>query len=335
VALPDDFTGDRVLVSGACGFIGTNLVAALAARGAEVVALDLPQADWSRLPPEVEQVQVDILDVEQLGIALGNVAPCPLVFHLAARTDLEGRTPAEYRLNTVGTQNLIEATAAAGPVERFVHYSTQLVAGLFNEKRFIDESEPYRTNTPYGESKIESERIVERVCAARGVDYTIIRPTSVYGPWGAEPYREFFAQIRSGRYLHVGKADNLVSLVHVQNLVDLTLLLSTHPGAANETFFGNDRSPYPMRQIVDLAAAHYDIRIRTAPVWLLVVLAYGLGIFKAVGINVPLYPFRLRNMRMTYCYDISKSLRLGYDPQVCLEQGISATLSWYDEHPRF
>lgn len=330
-----ELAGERVLVSGACGFIGTNLVGTLLERGANVVAVDLPSADWTRLPGAVERVDADLLDAEGLRVALAGVSPCSIVYHLAARTDLDGRTPADYTLNTAGTENLINAVADVGGVQRFVHYSTQLVAGLFNEKRFIDESEPYRTNTPYGESKIESERIVKRVCRQRGLDFTIIRPTSVYGPWGAEPYREFFAQIRTGRYLHVGKADNLVSLVYVANLVDLTLLLSTHPGAAGETFFANDRNPYPMREIVDLAAAHYGVRIRTAPVWLLLIAAYGLGIFKVLGVKVPLYPFRLRNMRMTYCYDVSKSLRLGYDPAYGLAEGIEATLSWYDDHPGF
>lgn len=331
----DDLAGARVLVSGACGFIGTTLVSTLLRRGAVVVALDLPGADWSRLPAEAERVEADLLDPDGLAAAVASVPPCRIVYHLAARTDLDGRTPEDYALNSVGTENLIEAVAATGTVQRFVHYSTQLVVGLFDEKRLIDETEPYRTNTPYGESKIASEQIVHRVCAARGIPFTIIRPTSVYGPWGAEPYREFFAQIRSGRYLHVGKAENLVSLVHVQNLVDLTLLLSTHPQAAGETFFGNDREAYPMRRIVDLAAAHYGVRIRTAPVWLLVLAAYGLGIFKVLGFNVPLYPFRLRNMRMTYRYDVSKSLRLGYEPTYGLEDGLENTLSWYDAHPNF
>lgn len=335
VMTTNDLAGVRVLVTGACGFIGTNLVGTLLERGAKVVALDLPSADWNRLSDVVERVEADILDADGLRGAVAAVPPCAIVYHLAARTDLDGRTPLDYALNTTGTENLINAVADAGPVQRFVHYSTQLVAGLFNEKRFIDESEPYRTNTPYGESKIESERIVSRVCPERGLAYTIVRPTSVYGPWGAEPYREFFAQIRSGRYLHVGKADNLVSLVYVANLVDLTLLLSTHPDAVDETFFGNDRDPYPMRRIVDLAAVHYGVKIRTAPVWLLLIAAYGLGVFKVLGLNVPLYPFRLRNMRMTYCYDVSKSLRLGYDPTYGLEAGIEATLSWYDDHPGF
>lgn len=330
-----ELSGVRVLVSGACGFVGTNLVSALVDIGAIVVATDLPTADWSRMPLNVEKVAVDLLDRDALEAALSAVEPCSLVIHLAARTDLDGRALSDYAVNTTGTSNLIAAVARRGGVRRFVHYSTQLVAGLFDEDRLIDESEPFRTTTVYGDSKVESERIVERECSASGIEWTILRPTSVYGPWGRSPYQEFFAQIRAGRYMHVGRADNEVSLLFVQNLVDLTLLVSTHPAAAGEVFFANDRNPYPMREVVDVAAAHYGRRIRTAPTWVFLLVAYALAPLKALGVAVPLYPFRLRNMRMTYRYDVSKSLRLGYDPRYGLHDGIETTLAWYDAHPEF
>ena len=55
-----------------------------------------------------------------------------------------------------------------------------------------------------------------------------------------------------------------------------------------------------------------------------------LGAFKLAGFDPPLYPFRLRNIKMSYCYDIQKSVRLGYDPQFGLSQGIRKTLDWYE-----
>lgn len=328
----NDYDGVRVLVTGACGFIGPNLISALLARGADVVALDLPHADWSRLPQEVERIHADLMVPSDLARV---VAPCEIVFHLAARTDLDGRSLDDYAVNTVGTANLIRSLGSLGGTRRFVHYSTQLVVGLFNEARFIDETEPFRTATVYGQSKVDSERVVGELCPEAGIEYTVVRPTSVYGPWGAAPYREFFQAIRSRRYVHVGKASNLVSLVYVENLVDLTLLLATHPDASGQVYFGNDFHPYTMREIVDTAADHYGVRIRQAPVWLITVAAYVLGIFKVLGVNVPLYPFRLRNMRMTYCYDIQKSVALGYNPEFGLADGVKRTLGWYDDHPSF
>lgn len=318
-----------VLVTGGCGFIGRNLVEELLTRGAAVTVLDLPTANWDRMPQSVTQTKADILDRRALSRA---VDTAEIVYHLAARTDLDGTMLADYDVNYTGTSNLIEECALSGQTRRFVFYSTQLVVGLFNEARFIDEREPYRTKTMYGRSKIEGERVVIDRCRRAGIPYTIIRPTSVYGPWGDEPYRGFFRAIKRHRYMHVGRAENLVSWVYVKNLVGLTILASLHPKAENEIYFGNDFHPYTMREIVNAVADSYGIKVPTAPSAVMTAVAYALAVPKHMGLNVPIYPFRLRNIKATYCYDIQKSVSLGYVPEYDLRRGIQETLEWYDSN---
>lgn len=320
-------SGMRVLVTGGCGFIGRNLVDGLLAAGAEVTVVDLPGADWSQLPPGVRPVRADLLDA---GSLTGTCDGAQIVYHLAARTDIDSDTLEDYALNYTGTANLIAECARTGGVGRLVFYSTQLVVGLFNETRFIDETEPYRTKTAYGASKIEGERAVARGCAAAGIPYTIIRPTSVYGPWGETPYREFFHAIKRRRYFHVGAAANLVSWVYVKNLVDLTLLASISPAAEDETYFGNDYHPYTMREIVDTVGDYYGIRVPTAPSAAVTAVAYALALPKRWGLNVPIYPFRLQNIKANYCYDVGKSIAIGFRQRYDLAQGLTETLDWYE-----
>jgi nucleoside-diphosphate-sugar epimerase len=318
----------NVLVTGGCGFIGMNLVNDLLTIGAKVTVLDLPDAHWERLPKTVKQVKVDILQKSELDGVLKGIA---VVYHLAARTDIDGKKIEDYRVNYEGTQNLIESAAKSGGLERFVFYSTQLVIGLFNETRFIDETEPYKTKTAYGESKIEGENVVKKYCAKVGMPFTIIRPTSVYGPWGEAPYKAFFLTIKSRRYFHVGKANNLVSWVYVKNLTNLTILASQSEEAKNQTYFGNDFHPYTMREIVDTIASYYKLKIPTMQNALITTIAYIFAVPKAIGINVPIYPFRLKNIKANYCYDIKKSIDIGYKPQYDLPMGIKETLDWYEE----
>lgn len=321
-----DLADRRVLVTGGCGFIGVHLVTELANRGADVTVLDLPGADWSRIPDGARQIQADI---RQAGSLTGAATAIDIVYHLAARTDLDGTVLSDYAVNVEGTANLVREAASAG-VRRFVHYSTQLVVGLFNETRFIDETEPYRTKTMYGASKIEAEKIVKTRCPNGRMDYTIIRPTSVYGPWGEEPFKDFFRAIKRRRYFHVGKAANLVSWVYVRNLVDLTILASLSLKAANETFFGNDFHPYTMREIVDTVGEYYGFRVRTVPSALVTAMSYVGALPHAAGVSVPIYPFRLRNIKANYCYDIEKSVGIGYRPQYDLQRGVGETLEWYE-----
>jgi nucleoside-diphosphate-sugar epimerase len=132
------------------------------------------------------------------------------------------------------------------------------------------------------------------------------------------------------KYFHIGKASNLVSMTYVKNLVDLTILLSTAEQAKDEIFFANDFHPYTMREVADTAAAYYGRKLSTVPNFIAVLIAYSLGIFKLLGFNVPLYPFRLWNIKANYCYDVQKSVRLGYLPKYDLQTGIYETLEWYE-----
>ena len=321
--------GASVLVTGGCGFIGVNLVTQLLAGGAAVTVLDLAGANWRNLPTGVTQIRADILDPRTLAGALDSIE---IVYHLAARTDIDGESLEDYRVNFRGTQNVIEECAAAGGTKRFVFFSTQLVVGLFNETRFIDETEPYRTKTAYGQSKIEGEKVVHSTCTAAGIPYTIIRPTSVYGPWGEEPYKQFFRVVKRRRYVHVGRADNLVSWAYVKNLVDLTILASLDEEAQGQTYFGSDFHPYTMREITDAVGAYYGISVPTIPSVVMTVIAYACLLPKRLGVNVPIYPFRLQNIRANYCYDIQKSIRLGFMPRYDLDSGVRETLDWYEQH---
>lgn len=319
--------GKKVAVTGSCGFIGPNLIEELLAQGASVIALDLPNTDWGKLPKKVKQVKVDIMDTKTLSGVFKNV---DIVYHLAARTDIDSNKLEDYAVNYEGTKNVFVAATSQNKLERFVFYSTQLVVGLFNETRFIDESEPFKTKTAYGQSKIEGEKVVRAYSKKTGVPFTTIRPTSVYGPHGEAPYKAFFRAVKKRHYFHVGKANNLVSWVYVKNLVNLTILVSISKQAKNETYFGNDLYPYTMREIVDCISAYYDLKTPTVPNFIITPLAYALGVFKLAGLNVPIYPFRLKNIKMNYCYDVSKSLEIGYKPEYGLSEGIKETLDWYE-----
>jgi nucleoside-diphosphate-sugar epimerase len=327
----DHLRGKKVLVTGGCGFIGMNLTTELLRSGATVSVLDMPDADWERLPQEVVRIRADLLDPSTLTGVLEGV---DIVYHLAARTDLDGTSLPDYRVNFEGTANLLAEVSGSSMPQRFVFYSTMLTVGVPDDTRFRDERTPYAADTLYGQSKVEGERVVIDTCRRLGLAYTIIRPTSVYGPWGGAPYDAFFRTIKARRYFHVGKADNLVSWVYVKNLVDLTLTASVAQRAENEIYFGSDLHPYTMREIVDTVAGHYGVRIRTLPTLALIAAAYGFGLLRLLGLSVPIYPARLRNMRANYCFSMQKAVELGHVQRQDLAGGIAETLDWYDARDR-
>jgi nucleoside-diphosphate-sugar epimerase len=323
------YANQNVVVTGGAGFIGINLVWELCNLGARVTVLDLPSADFSLLPADINIVRGDILDPTVCESACANA---DYVFHLAAKTDLSGKKLEDYAANYDGTKNIIESVKSNQHIKRFVLFSTQLVVGIFNETRFIDQNEPYKTKTLYGQSKITAEKITIQDCQKYHIPFIIIRPTSVYGQYGREPYRDFFLAIKSRRYFHVGRADNLISMVYVKNVVDQTLFLSSRHEANGQVFFSNDLIPYTMRQFSDAIGEYFGYRIVTIPDFIVYPAAYLLGILKAFGINVPLYPFRLNNLKANYCYSIGNSIELGFFPKYSLREGVKESLDWYVNH---
>src|SRR4051812_37755472 len=117
----------RVLVTGGSGFIGTNLVAHLIARGDSVISLDIkspPRSGHQSL-----YCHVDIRDPERLREAVARFAP-ELVIHLAARTDLHGRDLADYDTNVRGVRNMIAAVKATRAVQRAIFASSRMVCDI-------------------------------------------------------------------------------------------------------------------------------------------------------------------------------------------------------------
>jgi GlcNAc-P-P-Und epimerase len=329
--MANKYNSKKVVVTGGAGFIGINLVRSLLKIGAQISVVDLPTADFSNLPNDISIIKQDILDSEKIRDVLLNA---DYVFHLAARTDLEGKRIQDYRVNYEGTRQIISILKDNNKLSRFVLYSTQLVVGLFNETRFIDETEPFRTKTIYGKSKILAEEITRDLCTEYKLPYTILRPTSVYGPHGKVPYRDYFLSIRQGHYFHIGKADNLISMVYVKNLIEQTLFLACNPSTIGQIYFGNDLHPYTMRQFSDAAARYFGRRLITIPDPIAFIGAYIMGFFKLFGVPVPLYPFRLNNIKVNYCYDIGNSVQLGFFPPFALDQGIQETLAWYSTNDK-
>ena len=319
----------KILVTGGAGFIGINLVNELVHRGASVTVVDLKDPPQKSIPTEVNFIKTDFTNTEAYKNALDE---CEFCFHLAARTDLSGKSLHDYAVNYDGTQKLIEAIKNNNKIKRFMFTSTQLVVGIFNETRFLDESEPYKTRTLYGQSKTLGEKVTIELCKKNNIPFTILRPTSVYGPYGNEPYRDFFLMIKKNRYFHFGKADNLISMAYIKNIVEQMVYLSAHAGADGGIFFASDLYPYTMRQFANAGAEYWGKKLSTIPDFIVYPAAYALGLLKILGFSPPLYPFRLKNIKSNYCYSLSNSLKLGYMPKYGLSQGISETLKWYDEN---
>jgi dihydroflavonol-4-reductase len=181
--------GDRVVVTGAAGFIGSAVTRALLRRGAEVVALVEPGAPTSNLVGlDLERREVDITSPEQLRDAFSGARFC---FHLAAKFGFWPKDPATYyAVNVQGSRNVVGA-ASRGGVERIVYTSTVATLGLWETKKGRPSNEDDVADLThlfgnYKQSKYVAEHEVLRL-AAQGAPVVLVLPTMPQGPFDHRP----------------------------------------------------------------------------------------------------------------------------------------------------
>jgi dihydroflavonol-4-reductase len=205
----------KALVTGATGFIGSHVVAALAAAGHEVRAFD-PRTP-AEVPAGVEVVAGDVLDADALARAAQG---CDAVFHLAALYSYARvHARAMQAVNVGGTRAVLDAAARAG-VRRVVHTSSCATCGPVAGRAATEADEPPRWElaVPYKRTKLEGERLA--LDAARdGLDVVVVNPTTPVGPGDRRPTPtgKMVADVARGRaraYL-TGAALNVVAVEDV------------------------------------------------------------------------------------------------------------------------
>jgi dihydroflavonol-4-reductase len=213
-------SGDRVLVTGASGFIGSAVTRTLVDREQEVVALVEPGADAANLDGlPVKQVVGDVRSTESVQKAMSG---CRAAFHVAALYRFWARDPNDfYAVNVEGTKNVIGAAAEAG-VERMVYTSTVGTLGLeqvgeagaADERSFPDVRHLYGS---YKRSKYVAEHEVLRA-SAEGLPASLVLPTFPLGPGdrAPTPTGKLVLDYLNGRM--PGYVDTVLNVAHVDDV---------------------------------------------------------------------------------------------------------------------
>jgi UDP-glucose 4-epimerase len=225
----------KALVTGGAGFIGSNLVDALLARGDEVTVIDdLSTGRRENLERALANgatvEEIDIRDADAVSEAVGRTSP-DVIFHLAAQIDVRKSVadPAnDARINVEGTANMLSAAQAHG-VPRFVNTSTG--GAIYGEVRQIPapEDHPVAPEAPYGLSKFCAEQYCEIFTRLHGLSTVSLRYGNVYGP-RQDPLGEAgVIAIFCGKVLDGGKATifgdgkQTRDYVYVDDVVDANL----------------------------------------------------------------------------------------------------------------
>jgi nucleoside-diphosphate-sugar epimerase len=319
-------TGRIAVVTGANGFVGSHLVELLLSQGWSVRCVVRERSDLRWLP--LDRVSLNRMDFSEsdAGVLADAIRDASFVFHLAAVTSAASDDVYD-RVNVGGTERIIGAIRAASPQPKLIFCSSQAAAGPAGTERPTQEDDEPAPVSAYGRSKLAAEQIVK----GSGINYTIVRPPTVYGPRDTDVL-EAFRLARAGVAFRIAPESQKISVVHVNDLV--SGLVGAAHGPEGRTYFVTDGVPHSWREMIDGIgrAVGRTPRVIPLPRPLASVAAHIGRVWSGLSGRKPLLtPDRVAEMSQSdwSCDDSRARRELGYASSITLDAGLRATAEWY------
>ena len=313
----------RVLVTGAGGFIGSQLVERLLEEGARVRAFVRysSRADTGYLryvPPQWSgSLEVASGDLREWHTMRQAVQGCEIVFHLGALISIPYSYHHPYEVaevNFMGTLNILMACRELG-VQRLIHTSTSEVYGTARRVP-IDEGHPLQGQSPYSASKIGADKLAESFFCSYDLPVVTVRPFNTFGPrqTGRAVIPTIISQALGACTVHLGNLSTKRDFTYVADTVQGFLCAAEAPGVEGQVFNLGTGQEIAIGEI-----AQKIIRMVDQPV-------------KIVVDPERLRPEPSEVMRLLSDNSLARE-RLGWQPQVSLDQGLEQTIAWIRAHP--
>jgi len=321
----------RVLITGANGFIGSNLCRWFRDRGWEVDALVRESSDLHFLDgQDVRLIKGDLRFAEEIDVPDGTTH----VIHAAALvSDFAGDAECARNIFDL-TRNFVRRLRDSGaPLRRFVYISTALTLGF--GRRDISEDRPGRSAAflPYVRHKIRTENELRDLHATRGFPAVILRPGDVFGPNDRVTCAHLLRGCERGAPLIVGHGRWRFGYCHVGNLCQAVDLALVKEGIEGKSYtVTNDTLP-TWRDFFQALQKGLGRKQRVyIPIWLAHVASGVSGLLEAVlpHFESELNYYRIKRITTETTYDISRTVSdLGYQPDDDFERQFAEVVEWY------
>ena len=322
-----------VMVTGANGFIGSNLCKDLIQSGQSVIGVVRESSDLTFLR-ELDTLQIfygDITRRESLATAMQDVS---IVYHVAGMVSDWGPWEVFRKVNVEGVRNVMEVALEHG-IRRVVHVSSVSVYG-FPGGTDIDEASPLvpKADDPYSTTKAEGEKLALSYQSNR-LAVTAIRPAGVYGPNDRTTTLQLVPAFLSRQFGYVDGGRHIMAPVYIDNLIQLIRRAAESDNAPGQAFNGMDDGRVTWKEYAEWMCEDLDCK----KPWLSVPRSVAWPLAAIIEKTAKLFnkkespminKYRIRAVMQDNHYSIQKAKRqLGYRPTVSTRDGIKQTIQWY------
>lgn len=316
----------KLIITGGSGFIGTNLCEKLIEQDTNFINIDINAPKLKNQFSSWEQC--DILDSEKVKKIISDFSPTHVI-HLAARTDIDGNKIEDYVVNTLGTQNILDAVKLSNSVERVIITSSQFVHQFNGMPKNDFDYAPY---TVYGESKMIAEKLTRS--ADLKCVWTIIRPTNIWGAWHPRYPHEFWKVIGEGKYIHPGKEKVIRSYGYVKNVIhQIFKIFDLEINLVNKKVVYVGDEPINLLDWVNaFSKAQLGKEVMVVPRPVIIILANIGDLFKSVGLNFPISTSRYKSMTTSNPAPMGNTFRLLGPVPYNLNEAVSETIIWLKKY---
>lgn len=319
---------ERVLITGASGFVGYHLINEALKNDLEVFAAVRKSSNISHLSElDIQYTDLAYNDPESLKKDIEE-KKYAYIIHAAGVT--RARTIEEYNtINAQYTFNLAKAAVDSGVVKKFVLVSSLAAIGPLNDiEGIIDEQTAPNPVTAYGASKLLAEQKLKTIT---GLNYTILRPTAVYGPRDTGIFI-FFKQLSKRIEGYIGRADQRLSFIYVTDLARSCVKALTSGGQqAYNLSDGNSYTKYDLGTEArkTLTGKTFKFHIPVNFMRLIATLAEKVSNLKG---EAPILNREKLNelTAVNWICSIEQAKKdIGFEPQYNLNKGVTETINWY------
>lgn len=321
-----NWTGKKVFITGAGGFIGSHLVETLAAHGARVKAFvrynSRQDTGCLKFLPEETQRECEVVfgDLRNPDDLRQSLKGSDVVFHLGALIAIpySYRNPREVvETNVLGTLNVMTACLDQ-EVERVIHTSTSEVYGTAQYVP-IDETHPLKGQSPYSASKVGADKITESFFCSYQLPVVTVRPFNTYGPRQSSRaiIPTLITQALAKERVSVGSLHPRRDFTYVSDIIDGFIKVAEGKDALGEVVNLGSNTEI---SIDDLAKAIFQI-------------------LEKPSLTLVQEPERIRpsesEVERLWADNAKAKTLFGWTPRVPLKEGLARTIGWVREHPNF